>query len=113
MHLNDLQQHPKEDNLFLTIPYTLLFSLPIGKIMFADKRALDIINAVSKGITRRGYKPLKKTLIRTLTFIFGLYFVLEFFLPEEIGGGEWTARRRYAGCVRTVLLPGAFPHHLV
>ncbi len=29
---------------------------------------------------------MKKTLIRTLTFICGLYFFLEFFLPEEIGG---------------------------
>lgn len=29
---------------------------------------------------------MKKTLIRTLTFILGLYFILEFFLPEEIGG---------------------------
>jgi hypothetical protein len=29
---------------------------------------------------------MRKTLIRSLTFIFGLYFVLEFLLPKEIGG---------------------------
>ena len=29
---------------------------------------------------------MRKKLIKTLTFIFGLYFVLEFFLPAEIGG---------------------------
>jgi len=29
---------------------------------------------------------MRKTLIRTLTFVFGLYFILEFLLPKEIGG---------------------------
>ena len=29
---------------------------------------------------------MRKKLIRTLTFIFGLYFILEFLLPKEIGG---------------------------
>jgi len=29
---------------------------------------------------------MRKTLIRTLTFVFGLYFVLEFLLPKELGG---------------------------
>ena len=29
---------------------------------------------------------MRKKLVRTLTFVFGLYFILEFLLPKEIGG---------------------------
>ena len=29
---------------------------------------------------------MRRTLIRTLTFIFGLYFILEFLVPKQFGG---------------------------